>query len=58
MGRALSTAITRLEDKVRARQRLDTGVLDRLRADPAGVMVAGGMDSGPRQANVMRANAA
>jgi hypothetical protein len=57
MGRALATAIARLEDKVRARQRLDAGVLDRLRADPAGVMVAGGMDPDPWQAGVLRSAA-
>jgi hypothetical protein len=57
MGRALATAIARLEDKVRARQRLDAGVLDRLRADPASVMVAGGMPPDPWQANVLRNSA-
>lgn len=57
MGLALANAIGRLEDRIRARQRLDTCVLDRLRADPAGVMVAGGMDPDPWQADVMRSQA-
>jgi LAGLIDADG-like domain len=57
MGLALTNAISRLEARVRARQRLDAGVLDRLRADPAEVMVAGRMDPDPWQAGVLRATA-
>jgi hypothetical protein len=57
MGSALATAIARVEDRVRARQRQDAGVLDRLRADPAGVMTAGGLDPDPWQADVMRSGA-
>ncbi len=57
MGRALASAIARVEARVRARQRLDAGVLDRLRADPAGVMTAGGLDPDPWQAGVLRSNA-
>jgi hypothetical protein len=47
MVRSLATAMARVEAGVRARRRLDAGVLDRLRADPAGVMVAGGLDPDP-----------
>jgi hypothetical protein len=53
----MAKAIARVEDGVRARPRQDAGVLDRLRADPAGVMVAGEMDPDPWQADVLRANA-
>jgi hypothetical protein len=57
MGSALAKAMCRIEAKLQARQRLDVGVLDRLRADPAGVMVAGQMDPDPWQANVLRSEA-
>jgi hypothetical protein len=57
MGSALATAIGRVEAAVRARQRADAGVLDRLRADPAGVMTAGGLDPDQWQADVMRSQA-
>lgn len=58
MGRALASAIARLEGRVRARRRLDAGALDRLRADPAGVMTAGGMVPDEWQADVLRSAAA
>ena len=51
---SFARAIERVEDRVRARQRLDAGVLDRLRADPAVVMSAGGMEPDPWQAGVFR----
>src|SRR6187402_2139756 len=57
MGLALANAVGRLEAKIRSRQRLDGAALDRLRADPAGVMVAGGMEPDPWQADVMRSGA-
>jgi hypothetical protein len=57
MGRSLGTAMARVEAGVRAHQRQDAGVLDRLRADPAGVMVAGGLDPDPWQADVLRKDA-
>src|SRR6516165_5072360 len=57
MGRALATAIARLEDQVRARQRLDAGVLDRLRADPVNLLTAAGMAADPWQAAVLRSAA-
>jgi hypothetical protein len=57
MGRALATAIARLEDKVRARQRLDAGVLDRLRADPVNLLTTAGMAADPWQATVLRSGA-
>jgi hypothetical protein len=57
MGRALATAIARLEDKVRARQRLDAGVLDRLREDPVNLLVTAGITPDPWQAGALRSTA-
>jgi hypothetical protein len=53
----LARAVTRVEERIRLRQRDDSAVLDRLRTDPAAVMVAGNMPPDPWQDQLMRSDA-
>src|SRR5215468_8696518 len=57
MGVALANAIGRLEARLRARQRQDAGVLNRLRADPVHLLTEAGITPDPWQAGALRSTA-
>jgi hypothetical protein len=57
MVRSLGTAMARVEAGVRARQQLDAGVLDRLRADPVNLLTLAGITADPWQAEALRSTA-
>jgi len=56
-GRSLAPRLTRLEQHVQTAVRADPALLERLRADPTGVMAAAGQTPDPWQDRVLRSDA-